>query len=345
MFPGRGIGVIDDLRVAVNPLAGCAQGFHCAFGNRAITAWPDVEHVGAAAGYSGDQALEDEFGSLPVFIIPRVGPGIVRGVHGFPEAFLIGNRHLHVAQRLVVTEPVAGAAADHGIGLVLADHGHEFLDVFLGHVAGRVEPDDFDRPVFAGDFLHLRQAFFGEVVVEIRGLSISIGRGAVVAAGEGPVLIVGVVESETDPLVLASLGEVLHRVVVVGRRLDHVEVVGLRVIHRKTIVVLAGDDDVFHAGILGQLGDRLGVELVGLEGGGEFLVFGDGNIGHLLVHDPLADAIVGLAIHFVAELRIEPPVDEHRVIALIEQLAPLGVVGAELDDRFAPHLVHFLRLH
>ena len=36
-------------------------------------------------------------------------------------------------------------------------------------------------------------------------------------------------------------------------------------------------------------------------------------------------------------------VDEHRVVALLEKLPVFGVVGAEFDDGFAPHFVHFLR--
>ena len=88
--------------------------------------------------------------------------------------------------------------------------------------------------------------------------------------------------------------------------------------------------------------DCLGVELVGIEGFGEFLVFLDRDSSHPRVHDPFADAVVGLAFHFVGQLGIEPPVDEHRVVALFKKLAALGVVRAEFDDGFTPHFVHFL---
>ena len=106
-------------------------------------------------------------------------------------------------------------------------------------------------------------------------------------------------------------------------------------------MVLAGEDDVFHASLLRELGDRLGVELVGMEAGGEFLVFRDRNAGHPRIHDPLADAVVGLVLVFVGEIGIEPPMDEHRVVALIKQLAAFGILRAEFDDGFAPHFIHF----
>ena len=342
VLPWRGVGIIDDLRVAANPLAGCAEGFRRAFWNRAVTAWADIKHVGAAPRDGGDQTLENGFRGLPVLIIPSEGPRVVGGVHGFPEAFHIGNRHLHVAEGTVVAESVPGAAADHGGGLVFADDGHEFLDIFLGNPAGRVEPNDFDGAVFGGDFLHLRPAFFGEVVVKCRRLALRIGGGPSAAAGECPILIVGIVESQPDPLLLAGLGKFLHGVALGGGGLDHIEVVGLRVIHRKAVVVFAGEDDVFHAGILREFGDGLGVELVGSEGGGEFLVFPDRNAGHAPVHNPLADAVAGLVFVFVGDLGIEPPVDEHRVVALFKQCASSGIVEAGLDDGFAPQFVHFL---
>ena len=43
----------------------------------------------------------------------------------------------------------------------------------------------------------------------------------------------------------------------------------LRTIHGETVVVLAGDDDILHAGVVGQLRPLLGIELRGIELPGE----------------------------------------------------------------------------
>ena len=116
----------------------------------------------------------------------------------------------------------------------------------------------------------------------------------------------------------------------------------LRMVHGKAVVVLAGDDDVFHARILGQLGNLHRIELDGIELLGKLLVLGHGNAGHVLVHDPFADAVIGLAVHLVGQLGIEPPMNEHGVVAVGEQLPALGIFGTELDHGLAPHLVHVL---
>ena len=53
-------------------------------------------------------------------------------------------------------------------------------------------------------------------------------------------------------------------------------------------MVLAGDDDVFHAGLLGNLHPFVGIVLDRIELLGELAVFGNRNLA--AVHDPLADA-------------------------------------------------------
>ena len=75
---------------------------------------------------------------------------------------------------------------------------------------------------------------------------------------------------------------------------------------------------VLHAGVLGELRPSVGVELHRIELPGELLVVRDRDAR--LVHDPLADAGVALALPFAGRQGVEPPVDEHAEF----RLAPPG---------------------
>ncbi len=94
-----------------------------------------------------------------------------------------------------------------------------------------------------------------EIVVEVAVLCLVpvIGGWLVVAgfvgftAGGGPVLILRVVEAEFDALLFAFSCQFLERVALEGSCGDDVEGVGLGVEHGKAVVVLGGDDNVFHA--------------------------------------------------------------------------------------------------
>ena len=226
--------------------------------------------------------------------------------------------------------------------MVLANDFDQLLDVFLRHLARRIEPHEFDGAILAGDLLDLRQALASEVIVEGGGLAVFIHSRAVATAGEGPVLVVGVVESETKPRLGASGGEFLHGIAFERSGIDDVERIRLRVVHRETIVMLCGDDDVFHARVFCEGDDGIRIKALRIECAREFLVLGGGNPGHAFFHDPLADAVVGFTIHFVTQQRVETPMDEHGVVAIREQLAAARILGTELDDGLAPELVHLL---
>ena len=73
---------------------------------------------------------------------------------------------------------------------------------------------------------------------------------------------------------------------------------------------------------------------------GEILVLVFRDPGHSFVHDPLADAVVGFSIDFVGDLRVQTPLNEHRVVAHIEQVAAFGTVCSELRRLFDPQSVH-----
>ena len=63
----------------------------------------------AAAADAGNEAMQDGFRGLPVFVVPGVGPGIIGRVDALPHPFDVMTRHLHIAQRLVVAQVVAGS--------------------------------------------------------------------------------------------------------------------------------------------------------------------------------------------------------------------------------------------
>ena len=111
-------------------------------------------------------------------------------------------------------------------------------------------------------------------------------------------------------------------------------------IHRKAVVVLGSDDDVFHPSVFSKRHDFFGVEVDRVERAGKLLVLRNRDAGHPFVHDPFADAVVGLSIDFIAKLRVQAPVNEHGIIAFVKQLAAFGVLGPQLDHGFAPHFVH-----
>jgi hypothetical protein len=92
----------------------------------------------------------------------------------------------------------------------------------------------------------------------------------------------------------------------------------------KSVVVLAGDDDVFHAGILGQPCNGAGIETGRVKIFRNLFVLTDRDSGHIAVHDPLADSVISFAFPFTAQMRVKPPVDKHGVVAFVEEFSSSG---------------------
>lgn len=163
--------------------------------------------------------------------------------------------------------------------------------------------------VLSEQLTDLRDDFVLEVAVEV--FLALVGEVPIVADAVGlvPVLGLRIVEAQPDALALAGRRQFLHGVAMEGRRVDDVVLAGLGVEHGKTVVMFSGDDDVLHAGVLGDGDPLVRVEPDGVEFIGEFLVVFDGNFG--VVHDPLADAGDFFAIPIAGGQRIEAPVDEH----------------------------------
>lgn len=318
LAPGGGVGTVDDLRVAVYPLTGLAErdggiGMHGAVG-----AGTDIEHIGAAAGYGGDEGADDVVGGFPLVVELGIAPTYLRHVDSFPTPGTVGEGHLHIAEGGVVAEAVAYAAADEGSGLVAAHDVDEFLRIGGGHIAGGVEPDELDVAVARGEFLHLRHALGAEVFVEGDGAARGVGGGAVAAAGGGPVLELGIVEADAETFAVAGGGEFGHEVAVEGRGVADAESADVGAEHGEAFMVLGGDDDVLHPGVLGELHDGVGIELVGTEGGGLGHILVGGYAGLVVVHEPLGGTIVGTALPLAFHLGIETEMDEEGVVAGVE---------------------------
>lgn len=90
---------------------------------------------------------------------------------------------------------------------------------------------------------------------------------------------------------------------------DNVEGVRLRVEHRKAVVVLGGNNDVFLASGFGEGDDVVRIEAGGIEFRRESFIVGyrDGSA----VHDPLADAGDLFPVPGARRDRVEAPVNEH----------------------------------
>ncbi len=90
---------------------------------------------------------------------------------------------------------------------------------------------------------------------------------------------------------------------------DDVEGIGLGVEHGEAVMMLGGDDDVFHPGRLGEGDDVMRIERRGVELRGESLVVLHRNGG--VVHDPFANARDLLAVPGAGRDGVKTPVDEH----------------------------------
>jgi len=131
-----------------------------------------------------------------------------------------------------------------------------------------------------------------------------------------PVLRLGVVEPETEARLPAGRRQLLERIALERRGVHDVVPAGRRAEHRKPIVMLRGDDDVLHPGVLGDAHPFIRVELHRVELAGQLGVFGDRDFA--AVHHPLAARRDG----------IQPPVDEHPELRLPEPVhAAVGLPG------------------
>ena len=139
----------------------------------------------------------------------------------------------------------------------------------------------------------------------------------------------GVVEEQLDALPAALVGELLQRIAPKGRPVDDVVRRRGGLEHREPVVVPRRDRDVPDAGGSCEVDPCARVELDGVEGAGEPLVFGHGDLA--ILHHPLA----------LAEQAVNAPVDEEAELRVLEPLARgeslgrsvLGPRGSGLANR------------
>ena len=137
-----------------------------------------------------------------------------------------------------------------------------------------------------------------------------------------------VVEAESQALFLRLVGERAHRIVSVRRGIDDVVWAGLAVEHRKPVVMLRCDDDVFHAGGLRDTNPLRRIEPDRVELGGELLVPRARDIRPR--HDPFADLFRAMSFEFARGHRVETPVDEHAETGLAPPSHAAVSVGPRL---------------
>ena len=78
------------------------------------------------------------------------------------------------------------------------------------------------------------------------------------------------------------------------------------------------DDYIFHSGILGQLYYGIGVEAGGVEGRRFGHIFFDGDSRLRRIHYPFGIPVIYLVLPHSLEFGVEPEMDEHGVIAVLE---------------------------
>ena len=99
--------------------------------------------------------------------------------------------------------------------------------------------------------------------------------------------------------------------------------------HVEAVVMLAGDDDVFHPGIFRDAHPFLCVELDGVELLSEFFVLRHGHVR--LFQKPFG--IVRFAVPLAGGHRIDAPVNEHPEASLAEPFHPLAFLRGRFGGR------------
>ncbi len=285
----------------------------------AIAHGADVEEKVAALRGDFAERVDDLAGRFPGIIRGVVTPALVEGHAGFPGAcrglrgdeLLGGLEVAHCGETVVDEDP----------GLELADEGFEFGGAPLDGSAlpAAIEPDDIDGAVGGEELADLFEHIRAEAVPLLGGGLVRLAE-AVGAVGIGEGGIVGVapvdqgeIEADAETLGTEGIDEFADEVAAVGG-MFHAEIGRLGVEHGVAVVVLGGEDGVLHAEAPGHPGERGGVPVDGVEGGGGGLVFGDGEVavgegGVAANHGPgeLDSLLGGVA-----------PVDEHAEAGGIE---------------------------
>src|SRR5262245_48892557 len=119
----------------------------------------------------------------------------------------------------------------------------------------------------------------------------------------------GMIEEELETLLPALVSQHFEDVLLVWSAIHDVIVRHLGIEHRKAVMMLAGNSDVFHSGCLGQSNPFSRTELRWIELRRDFLIFGNWNL--LFVHDPFA----------LTQDTVHSPMDEHAKLCVLKPFA------------------------
>ena len=124
-----------------------------------------------------------------------------------------------------------------------------------------------------------------------------------------PILGLRVIKAEFHAVFGAGGRQLSKRVALERRGVINIVTIDFAMKHGKAVVMLGGDDHVFHARRLSERHPLLGVEFFGIKLLGVTRISGDGDFG--VVHDPFAEAGDLLAVVTAGRHGIDAPVDEH----------------------------------
>ncbi len=103
-------------------------------------------------------------------------------------------------------------------------------------------------------------------------------------------------KTEFDAVPGAGLRQLFHRVPLEGGGVHDIVFAGFGMVHGKAVMMLAGDDDIFHPGVFSHFHPFFGVKLDRIELGGQLFVFLHWDFG--AVHDPFPDPADRLPLPF-----------------------------------------------
>ena len=207
----------------------------------------DVEQEIAALMGDVDEVAEQGGIGLGLGVVAVVEPFVADGHAGFEVATsgLGGGGDAAFRRVKVARVNAAEAVVDDQVRL-LAERGAESGGAGVGHVGRSVEPEHVDRPELGEQLADLRDGDVGEIVIHVAGLGgipgLVVVGGEIPdgAAGVVPVLGVGIVEADFQPVLAAGVHEFLQDVAREAGNISDVEVAGSAGPERVAIVVLGG---------------------------------------------------------------------------------------------------------
>ena len=336
---------VDRLGVDFHPPADFSEPVDARLRDAAGGGGSDIQQVIAAFRRRVDEITDDRFGRLPIVIVGLVAPRIVHRHAAFPvdarqaarRDLLLRRAEIAAVLPVLSVEPLhalaalADAIVDDDVGFQSANVLIKVASVVFGPPVDplAVEPQNrwiVGRDQLAELRLHVRDVLGFPAVAHFR-LPVSSRR---IFAGCIDVLrwMVPihdrVVKAESDPFLFRFICQRAHRIFTVGRPIDDVVRARFAVEHREPVVVLRCDDDVLHAGGLGDAHPFGGVEPDRVELSGELFVPRPRNVRPR--HDPLADLLGSVAVELAGRHGVEAPVDEHAEPSLAPPLhAPVAI--------------------